>query len=117
MRVRVSIANQRVALGEERRALGSGAAMAAASAQYAACTPSSSLSGIARVPLRSSGVVAFVSRALSVSQRTGAHPSVRRWPLVISQAGCCHATRARLASCNVLHNPGGAPSRYNGAHQ
>ena len=73
MRVRVSIANQRVALGEERRALGSGAAMAAASAQYAACIPSTSLNGIARDPLWSSGVVAFFSRALSVSQRTSAH--------------------------------------------
>ena len=51
MRVWVALANQRVALGDERRALGSGAAMVAARAQYAACTPSRSLSGIARDPL------------------------------------------------------------------
>ena len=78
MGVGVAVADQRVALGDERCALGSGAAMSAASVQYAACTPSISLSGIARDPLRSSGVATFVCCALSVSQRTSAHPSVRR---------------------------------------
>ena len=76
MRVWVALANQRVALGDERRALGSGAAMVAARAQYAACTPSSSLNGIAGDPLCPSGSATFVSCALSVLQRTSAHPSL-----------------------------------------
>ena len=107
MRVRVSIANQRVALGEERRALGSGAAMAAASAQYAACTPSRSLSGIARDPLCPSGVATFVCCALSVSQRTSAHPSVRwRPPGVVAMQRGRSAYQAMYCTTRVAHTAG-----------
>ena len=71
MGVGVAVADQRVALGDERCALGSGAAVVAAGVQYAACTPSMSLSGIARDPLRLSGVATFVCCALSVFDTTG----------------------------------------------
>ena len=81
MGVGVAVADQRVALGDERCALGSGAAVVAAGVQYAARTPSMSLSGIARDPLRLSGVATFVCCALSVSQVTGARSSGRRRPL------------------------------------
>ena len=80
MGVGVAVADQRVALGDERCALGSGAAMVAASAQYAVCTPSRSLGGIARDPLCRLGVVTFVCCGLSVSQRTSARTNVRRRP-------------------------------------